>query len=204
MRSRAQDLSPSAIRERILDAAETCLVESGYSSRLHAVIAERAGLSRPTVYKYVGDQADIFDALLQREITRFFAVLDPVLHARDDIRSGFVDCVVFAVGYARRHAVLQKGLRDHPAVVLPWFSVHAGPLIDRGATFLVPHFERMLAGSATAATSETNPRAVSEWAFRLVASLITTGGAAGADDERALRESVNGLLSIGAADAQLV
>ncbi|MBM4503696.1 TetR/AcrR family transcriptional regulator, partial [Rhodococcus hoagii] len=29
MRSRAQDLSPVAIRERILDAAEACLVSPG-------------------------------------------------------------------------------------------------------------------------------------------------------------------------------
>ncbi|QCQ90023.1 TetR/AcrR family transcriptional regulator [Rhodococcus sp. SGAir0479] len=198
MTSRAQDLRPGAIRERILDAAEACLVESGYSSRLHAVIAERAGLSRPTVYKYVGDQSDIFEALLQREITRFFAVLDPVLHARGDVRSGFVDCVVFAVGYARRHAVLQKGLRDHPALVLPWFSVAAGPLIDRGAEFLVPHFERMLAGSPG---TGIGARAAGEWAFRVVASLITTRGAVDTGDERALREFVHGLLSIGGVPA---
>jgi len=192
--SRAQDLSPTAIRERILDAAEACLIEVGYGSRLHALIAERAGLSRPTLYKYVGDQSQIFDALLQREITRFFAVLDPVLCRRDDVRGGFVDCVVFAVGYARRHPVLQKGLRDDPATVLPWFTVHSAPLVERGAEFLAPHFERMCAGDRPAGAS---PRAISEWAFRLVASLITTGGDVDAGDEGALSEFVDGLLSLG-------
>ena len=204
MRSRAQDLSPVAIRERILDAAEACLVESGYSTRLHAVIAERAQLSRPTVYKYVGDQAEIFAALFQREMTRFFAVLAPVLHRHDDVRDGFVDCVVFAVGYASRHKVLQKGLRDDPGVVLPWFTVQAKPLMDRGAAFLVPHFERMLAADPSPGT---DPRAVSEWAFRLAASLITTGSGIDIGDERALREFVTGLLSVGlvpAAEARTV
>lgn len=191
-------MSPTAIRERILDAAEVCLVASGYSSRLHAVIAERAGLSRPTVYKYVGDQSDIFEALLQREITRFFGVLEPVLRARSDLRSGFVDCVVFAVGYARRHAVLQKGLRDHPALVLPWFTVDAGPLLQRGAAFLDPHFERMCAGTPAV---EASPRALSEWVFRVVASLITTPGTVDTGDERALRVFVNGLLSVGGVPA---
>lgn len=201
MSSRAQDLSPTAIRERILDAAEACLIEFGYGARLHALIAERAGLSRPTLYKYVGDQSQIFDALLQREITRFFAVLDPVLRRRDRLHVGFVDCIVFAVGYARRHPVLQKGLRDDPGTVLPWFTVGSAPLMERGAEFLVPHFERMRAGDGLAASS---PRAISEWAFRLVASLITTGGGVDTADERALREFVNGLLSIGAAPASEV
>ncbi|WP_433610641.1 TetR/AcrR family transcriptional regulator [Prescottella agglutinans] len=194
MSSRAQDLSPTAIRERILDAAEVCLIEFGYGARLHALIAERAGLSRPTLYKYVGDQSQIFDALLQREIMRFFAVLDPVLRRRDRLPIGFVDCIVFAVGYASRHPVLQKGLRDDPATVLSWFTVRSAPLIERGAEFLVPHFERMATGDRFAAAG---PRVVSEWAFRLVASLITTDGGVDTADERALREFVNGLLSIG-------
>ncbi|WP_430331286.1 TetR/AcrR family transcriptional regulator [Rhodococcus sp. ACT016] len=196
MNSRAQDLSPTAIRERILDAAEACLIEFGYGSRLHAVITERAGLSRPTVYKYVGDQAQIFEALLQREITRFFTLLDPVLRGLDRLDDGFVECVVFAVGYARRHPVLQKGLRDDPATVLPWFTVQSGPLIERGAEFLAPYFERMRRdGPAVSA------QVICEWAFRLVSSLITTTGCVDTDDERALRELVRGLLSIGAVPA---
>ncbi|MDH6676343.1 AcrR family transcriptional regulator [Rhodococcus sp. LBL1] len=198
MSSRAQDLSPTAIRERILDAAEACLIEFGYGSRLHALIAERAGLSRPTLYKYVGDQSQIFDALLQREITRFFAVLDPVLRSQDRLQAGFVDCIVFAVGYAHRHPVLQKGLRDDPATVLPWFTVFSAPLIVRGAEFLVPHFERMCAGDPTVTLG---PHAISAWAFRLVASLVTTNSGIDTGDERALREFVNGLLSIGAVPA---
>jgi len=196
--SRAQDLSPTAIRERILDAAEACLIEFGYGVRLHAVIAERAGLSRPTLYKYLGDQAQILQALLQREITRFFTLLDPVLRGRDRLDDGFVECVVFAVGYARRHPVLQKGLHDNPATVLPWFTVNSGPLIARGAESLTPHFERMCAHDGAAGV---NPHVISEWAFRMVASLIITTGDVDTGDEHALREFVRGLLAIGAVPA---
>jgi AcrR family transcriptional regulator len=201
MRSRAQDLSPVAIRERILDAAEACLVESGYSSRLHAVISERAGLSRPTVYKYVGDQSEIFEALFQREITRFFALLAPVLRDSHRLDTGLTDCVVFAVGYARRHVLLQKGLRDDPAVVLPWFTVLARPFVERGTDYLAPLFERLM--TAEQLTS-IDPRAVCEWAFRLVASLITTGGVVDSSSDVALREFVTGLLSIGVVPAPVV
>ncbi|WP_137723467.1 TetR/AcrR family transcriptional regulator [Prescottella subtropica] len=195
MKSTAQDLSTTAIHDRILDAAAACLVEAGYGTRLHAVIAERAGLSRPTVYKYVGDQTEIVEALFRREITRFFAVLEPVLLDHDRFRDGFVECVVFSVGYARRHRVLQKGLRDEPAIVLSGFTVHAQPLVDRGGEVLAPHFARMLAADPS---STIDPRIASEWAFRLVASLVTTTGSVDTGDDDAVRAFVHGLLSLGA------
>lgn len=200
MRSRAQDLSPVAIRERILDAAEACLVESGYGTRLHAVISERAGLSRPTVYKYVGDQAEIFEALFQREITRFFTLLTPVLRDSERLDAGLTDCVVFAVGYARRHMLLQKGLRDNPEVVLPWFTVRARPFVERGTDYLAPLFERLMTAEQLATI---DPRAVCEWAFRLVTSFITTGGVVDTTDETALRAFVAGLLSLGVVPASV-
>ena len=50
-------------RARILDAAAQCLTAGGLgSARLHTAIASLAGLSRPTVYKHVGDQ----DAIIER------------------------------------------------------------------------------------------------------------------------------------------
>ncbi len=78
------------IRERILDAATACLLDQGLDARLHAAIAERAGISRPTVYKYVGDQAAIVAAILERELDRFFAAAVPVLRRSDDLEAHLV------------------------------------------------------------------------------------------------------------------
>ncbi len=157
------DLSPVAIRERILDAAEACLVESGYGTRLHAVISERAGLSRPTVYKYVGDQAEIFEAAVPAGDHPVLHAVDAVLRDSERLDTGLTDCVVFAVGYARRHMLLQKGLRDDPEVVLP--VVHgAGPaFVERGTDYLAPLF-RTTDDAEQLATIDS--RAVCEWAFR--------------------------------------
>ncbi|GAF46014.1 TetR family transcriptional regulator [Rhodococcus wratislaviensis] len=194
MRTRPTTPTPGELRERILDAAEECLIELGYSTRLHAVIAERAGLSRPTLYKHVGDQSAILEALFQREISRFFVVLDPVLRGRQSqLQVRFVDAVVFAVQYARGHRLLQKGLRDDPEVVLPWFTVKAKPMIELGAQLLTPHFERLFSREQLSGVSST---AISEWAFRIIGSLITTEGIVDTSDERALREFVRSLLSI--------
>ncbi len=207
-------MDPDAIREQILDAAMECVIELGFTSRLHAAIAQRAGLSRPTVYKYVGDQNAIFGALFQREITRFFVVLDPVLRGQErslrsdqkperslrsdqkperDLRVGFVDAIVFAVQYARAHPLLQKGLRDDPQVVLPWFTVRAKPFVELGANLLTPHFQRLFTPGQLA---EVSPKAISEWAFRIIGSLIVTEGIVDTTQEQSLREFVSSLLSI--------
>lgn len=161
------------IRERILDAATDCLLAEGLDARLHAMIAERAGISRPTVYKYVGDQAAIVAAILDREYDRFFGLAVPILRTSDDLEAHLVHAMVFVVDYARDHALLQKALREHPEVILPALTTGSGPLVER----VVVLFEEQL-GRGLSRSSSTGPslsaRAAAEWAFRIVVSLITT------------------------------
>lgn len=181
-------------KDRILDAAEQCLLEAGLDARLHAAIAERAGVSRPTVYKYVGDQDAIVTALLHREIDRLHLAAEPTLGAqRLSLRDRFVETIVFVVDYARGHALLQKALRDTPAAILPWFTVNAGPLIEMGIAFIGPPMKQAIAdGDAP----DVDPRVVVEWCCRLVLSLITTPGTSDTSD---LRRYVGELLDIGVA-----
>ncbi|KAA0024121.1 TetR/AcrR family transcriptional regulator [Antrihabitans cavernicola] len=194
MRPSPNDADPAAIREAILDAAEESVIELGYDSRLHAVIAQRAGVSRPTVYKYVGDQSAIFDALFQREIAKFFVVLDAALRGQQEqLEARFVDSIVFAVQYARSHRLLQKGLQDHPEIALPWFTVRAKPMVELAANLISPHFERLFTAEQLVRVS---PVAISEWAFRIISSLIVTEGIVDTSDEKSLRDFVRSLLTI--------
>jgi AcrR family transcriptional regulator len=161
------------IRERILDAATECLLTEGLDARLHAMIAERAGISRPTVYKYVGDQAAIVAAILDREYDRFFGLAVPILRTSDDLEAHLVHAIVFVVDYARDHALLQKALREHPEVILPALTTGSGPLVERVVTLFEEQLGRGLSRSSSTA-SALSPRAAAEWAFRIVVSLITT------------------------------
>jgi AcrR family transcriptional regulator len=188
--------SDEEIRERILDATEQCLLEAGLTARLHAAIAERAGVSRPTVYKYVGDQNAIVEALLHREINRFLAATEPVLTQRGPLRERFIDTVVFIVQYGRGHAILQKGLRDDPAAVLPWFTVNSGPLIERAMDFFLPHIQQAIADGDFPAV---DPRMLVEWSYRLIVSLVTTPSTLNVDEPEALGRFVGGLLDLGGA-----
>lgn len=159
------------IRERILDAAESCYLEIGPSKTLHRQIAERAGVSRPTVYKYAGDQDAVARALLDRELDRFFEAVEEVIESADTVRSRVVEALVFTVVYAREHALFQRLLRDEPHVVLPWLTTDATPVLRRVIDVAQPHLSEALRRQEI---RKVRPDVVAEWMGRLAISLILT------------------------------
>lgn len=179
------------IRERILDAATECLLTHGLDARLHAMIAERAGISRPTVYKYVGAQSAIVAAVLDRELDRFFDLAVPILRSSDDLEAHLVTAIAFVVDYAREHALLQKALREHPEIILPALTTGSGPLVDRVVALFEEQLGRALSQAAPGALT---PRAAAEWAFRIVVSLITTSTEA--LEEQGTQQYVQGLIQL--------
>ncbi|MFC7309517.1 TetR/AcrR family transcriptional regulator [Streptomyces monticola] len=186
--------SDSEIRDRILDAARACLAEFGMTKRLHAAIADRAGVSRPTVYKYVGDQSAVIAALLDREVARFLAEAEAVLTARGPLRERFVETVVFVVGYGRAHPLLSGGLRNDPHLVLPWFTTGAEPVIEQAVDFFAPYIKRAVAEGDFPAV---DPRPLVEWAYRIIVSLLLTPSTLPLDDPAELRDFVGRLLDVG-------
>lgn len=197
-RGPAEPDAAERIRQRILDAASELLLEEGLDVRLHAVIAERAGVSRPTVYKYVGDQEAIIAAVLDRELDAFFGAVVPILRTSDDLERHMVDGLAFVVDYGRNHALLQKALAEHPELILPALTVGAGGVIDRVADLFEEQLGRALErAGATALT----PRAAAEWLYRVVVSLLITPTPAtlgGAEELRAYLRDGFRLLAIGA------
>lgn len=189
-------MSDDSIQQHILDAAEECFLREGPAARLHHVIAERAGVSRPTVYKHVGDQKAIIEALLHRELGRLLAATQPVLARRGPPRERFIETVVFAVTYARNHALLQKMLRDEPQVVLPWLTTRAAPALTRVLAVTGPYLRRRDHDR----TRTVSAGVVVEWQARLVISLVTTPSVTTSLDEpRKLRRYISDLLDIGLA-----
>lgn len=163
-------MSDRELRERILDAAEACLLEGGPQARIHGLVAARAGVSRPTVYKYVGDQQAVTEALLNREVDRYLDAVRPVIVDRRARRERFVETVVFTVVYARQHALLQALLREQPDAVLPWLTTRAEPMLRRGIASMsgYVHQDRQEVVAPDRLDVEI------EWGIRLVVSLITT------------------------------
>ncbi|MEI6374531.1 MAG: TetR family transcriptional regulator [Actinomycetes bacterium] len=68
--------SVSTTRERILAAAIDMVTEQGWQSITMARLAQRAGVSRQTVYNEIGSKSELAEAVVLDELARFLAVVD--------------------------------------------------------------------------------------------------------------------------------
>ncbi len=177
--------SPEEFRALILDAAADCLVEGGFASgRLLSAIARKAGVSRPTLYKYGGTVDDIKEALVERELASFIGGLAPFLDDLEWSVDYLVDLLVFVVGYARGHPLLKAALRDVPELVLPVFTLHADTQLRRIEEFLGPVLQAHIDSGRM---PELNVTILIDALYRITLSAVLINGLHDFDDPDALR-----------------
>ncbi len=180
------------MRARVLAAAETCLLEGGFAAaRLHSTIARRAGLSRPTVYKYVGDQDAIIEAVIRREFEAFLGRLAPILERRTTFDEQLVEVMTYVVGEARAHPLLQVARRDVPERLLPWFTTHAGRLIEQVAPMIEPGIRDYIEQGEL---PDIEPRILVDALCRIALSLVFTNGLYDVSEPEALRAYLTAFL----------
>ncbi|WP_433327761.1 TetR/AcrR family transcriptional regulator [Spirillospora sp. CA-294931] len=173
------------IRARILDAAADCLAEGGFASnRLLSVIARRAGLSRPTLYKYGGTLDEIKDALIERELTAFLQLIEPAIDEAEWDADYVVDLLVLLVGHARGHRLLGAAVRDVPDLVLPLFTTHADVTVARVTALAGPIVQRKIDRGEF---PPIDAAVLIDVLTRFVLSLVLVNSAVDADDPEALR-----------------
>ncbi|ORV92972.1 hypothetical protein AWC11_06895 [Mycobacterium interjectum] len=64
------------LTDRILDAAQRLVFRAGARKLSLSDVAARAGVSRPTIYRYFASKEELIDALGKRERRRFNAAMD--------------------------------------------------------------------------------------------------------------------------------
>jgi TetR/AcrR family transcriptional regulator, ethionamide resistance regulator len=71
-------------RDQILDAAETLFEVAGYDALTMAAIAQRVGITRPSLYFYFDSKQAVMTALVQRSIDRLTAM--PIVESEAETR----------------------------------------------------------------------------------------------------------------------
>ena len=71
-------------KKQILDAALEAFAERGYERTSIAIICDKAGIARPTLYQYFNDKRSVFRALLENYLTG----IHEKLHERQQARQG--------------------------------------------------------------------------------------------------------------------
>ena len=82
------DAAVAPVRERLLDAAQAMIEDTGWSSVTMARIGERAGVSRQTVYNEFGNKHGLAEQLAMRELARFLDVVRERMAAEKTLVEG--------------------------------------------------------------------------------------------------------------------
>jgi len=105
--------------QRILDAAEVLVGESGVDAATTRAIADRAGVAAPSLYRFFADRDEVLDAVLER------ALLDLDAHAEAAERNWMGTSIE---DFIRLELELHVAYyEEHPSFVKLWFGGRVSP-----------------------------------------------------------------------------
>jgi AcrR family transcriptional regulator len=170
---------PELAAEKILDAAEKAFVELGVSAAGMAKIAEFAGCSRGTLYRYFKNRHDLHLAYINRAALATVARVHAGIAGIEDPRERLVEGILRSVREVRRN----------PGTAA-WFELGVSGMAARMSRSsevietLTMAFVSELLGPGKA---DPESRLGALWLVRVIVSLLVMPGASGAE-ERALVE----------------
>jgi TetR/AcrR family transcriptional repressor of mexJK operon len=138
-RGRPRDLLK---REAILDAAAELFYERGMAATTMEAVAERASVSKMTVYSHFPDKPALLEASFERNISE---IRLPELADRADLAASIEALVGFGerlIGFLTRPEIVKGGRlmaassADHPALAAAFFAAGPATMLARVANFL--------------------------------------------------------------------
>lgn len=137
-----RDAVRSLLRDRLLDAAAGVLAHDGWRRLTMAKVAERAGVSRQTVYNEFGNKQQLAEQLVHRELEQFLEGVQRAFSAEVTIADAVRAAVLTALEMATKDdllvAVLEGG-HSGDTDLLP-FIFQSRDLIDRATDFVYALF----------------------------------------------------------------
>ena len=129
--------SPST-RDRILAAAIELLTESGWQSITMGRLADRAGVSRQTVYNEIGSKPELADAVVLDELGRFLAVVDDGFDRHPGSLSAALHAAVLGVLERARDSAIMVAIvsstTGSDTELLPPLTTRSTSLLDTART----------------------------------------------------------------------
>ena len=124
----------AAVRESALRAAHELTVAKGWAKVRMAEVAERSGVSRPTLYKEFGDKQRLGEALLAHETERFLGEVTTVLldHG-SDVRAAITAAMTYTLDEAVTSPLLRTVLTSAPPGdddLPPLLTTRSRPVLD--------------------------------------------------------------------------
>ena len=132
----------SDTREQIIEAGYACVARYGVTRTSVEDVAQAAGVSRATMYRYFANRSDLIDAVVTYEYRRFFLALYEALSGAETLEEVMERGLMEAHRRLEEHEVLQMILVNEPEVLEPAMTAESAPTLSYVADFLVPYLER--------------------------------------------------------------
>ncbi len=181
----------SHVRDRLLQAAYAVFECDGVSEGTMQEIARRAGVGRATLYRHFPGKDVLLAALVVREARELATVLDAEIGGDEDPPALLERGLLAALRHLRSHTLLQRTLREEPEAIVPLLTTQGAPVLEIAIEFATPYVERAVKAELI---DPVDPRTASEWAARILLSLLLTPSVAvDLDDPAQLRAFVQWL-----------
>jgi AcrR family transcriptional regulator len=161
------------LRDRLLDAAEAAFALDGWRSLTMAKVADRAGVSRQTVYNEFGTKQALAEQLVLRELGVFLDVVAQRFTAEAEFGGAISAAVDGALTTARKNDLLRTVLdstHTGDSELLP-IILQSRDLVDRATEFL---FELVRTGYPDFPLRDDRLMVALESVVRLVLSHISS------------------------------
>lgn len=134
-----RDSVRTLLRVRLLDASAAVFAEEGWRKLTMTKVADRAGVSRQTVYNEFGNKQQLAEQLVLRELDTFLDVVRDSFGSEPDLVAAVRRALVGALRSAEENDLLRVVLgsgHTGDSELLPFITQSQG-LIDRATEFLV-------------------------------------------------------------------
>ena len=126
------EASRELLRDTVLDAVGELLVDRNWPEVTLAQVAERAGVSRQTLYNSFGSRQELAEAYVMREADRFLAAVEVAVRSNaPDARRALTAAAEIFLTAAETHPVIRAVARGEASgdEILPLLTTRGRPLV---------------------------------------------------------------------------
>jgi AcrR family transcriptional regulator len=161
-------------RERMLDAAESCLQRFGLAKTTIEDVAQASSLSRATIYRQFGNRDGLLLAMATRDAERTAADAELFLAPFDDVGSWVVEGMLFCLREIPKRPVLSQFLAPQELGAASRMLLTSDRMLDIGAEILRPVFEPARREGLLRENLELD--SLMEWVLRILMSYLAVPG----------------------------
>lgn len=170
----ADDAASRTVRDRLIDAAETCLRSKGIRATTVSEVAEAAGVSRGWLYRHFPDKVALLGAAIVRLNDAYWGQAHATLAEVDGLARQLTAGITLGrSAYDSPGALLMRLRRDEPEEFAACAGAGVQGLIPDLAAFWRPYLE---AAAERGEIGVDDMHEASEWVARAVLSVTTVPG----------------------------